>query len=419
MYMEPLLGAVATLLLAALFFSWRKCHALTLALITARQENVVLKSRLENEERRSSEKLALYTQTQSDMQQAFKALSSDAMKETQRVFFDLAKSTFETYQCGIEKEMHHKHVALQELVRPLKESLDKVENNIQSLEKSRVAAYAGVTEQLKALAASHLQLQHETGHLAKAMRAPSARGRWGELHLKRVVELAGMLEHCDFFQQVSGSHEELRVRPDLVVKLPNSRHIVVDAKAPLHAYLEAIDHPSEEQKAAKLKEYARNVRKHLADLGEKSYWECFQPAPEFVVLFLPGDAFFHAALEHDPTLIEHGVNKNVLFATPSTLIALLKAVACGWQEERMARHAEEARALGRTLYDRLVVMSEHFAKLKRSLDSSVEAYNKTAASFEGRVLGAARRFQELGVADSKEIPELELIEKQTRSVGIN
>lgn len=375
-----------------------------------------LEVRLEEEKKNQAEKLSLLLKAEESIKASFKAISSDALQETQRSFFDVAKATFDKYSNHMREEWQQKNVAINDVVKPLKESLEKVDNKVQELEKARLTAYASVFEQLKSLTNTQMQLHGETNKLVRALRAPTVRGQWGELQLKRVVEMAGMVQYCDFTEQQSFSVEEGRIRPDLLVRLPNERMIVIDAKAPLQAYLEAVDEHDEEKRLSKLKEHAKHVKKHLSDLSEKAYWERIQPTPEFVVLFLPGEAFFSAALDSDPTLIEYGVDKKVLLATPTTLIALLKAVASGWREQVVHEHARAICELGKSLHERLATMSEHFMRLKKSLDGSVDAYNKAVGSFESRVLTAARRFEEIGVSSSTEIPELQLCEKITRTL---
>lgn len=370
-----------------------------------------LSARLEEEKRLASEKMAMLTEGQEELKVAFKAISTDAIRESQRTFFDAAKLSFEKYVGS----MQQKELSVQDIVKPLYESLQKVDGKIHELEKARESAYVGITEQLRSLASTHLHLQNETTKLVKALHVPTVRGKWGELQLKRVVEMAGMVAYCDFFEQQHLSAHEGRMRPDLIVRLPNSRSIIVDAKTPLQAYLEATEASTEEIRSQKLKEHARHLRSHLCSLGEKAYWEHFQPTPEFVILFLPAESFFSAALEYDPSLIEYGVERQVLLATPTTLIALLRSVAYGWKEVTVAEHAQAICEQGKMLYDRLNTMAEHFIRLKKSLNGSVEAYNKTVASFESRVLPAARRFHEMGAADSVEIPILEPIEAAIRT----
>jgi DNA recombination protein RmuC len=336
----------------------------------------------------AAEKLALLDNAQKQLADAFNALSADALRKNNQSFLELAKEALGTFQETAKGDLEKRQQAINEVVNPVKESLAKVDAQIHELEKTRVGAYESLQAQVRSLLETQQHLRTETGNLVKALRAPNVRGRWGEVQLRRVVEMAGMVDHCDFTTQSSVNLEDGgMLRPDMVVKLPEGKMIVVDAKTPVSAYLDALDAPDDITRAEQLTRHAAHVRAHIDALSRKAYWDQFHDiAPEFVVLFLPGEMFFSAALERDPLLIEYGADKRVILATPTTLIALLKAIFFGWRQQKLTANAMEISKLGRTLYERLSTMGGHIGKLGKNLGTSVESYNQAVASLETRVM---------------------------------
>ena len=384
-----------------------------------REDNADLKAQLEGERRAAQERSDSFKQAADELSEKFKALSRDALKDNNQSFLDLARATLEQFQTSAKGDLELRQRAIDQLVKPLKESLEKVDGKIGEMEKARAGAYSELREQVRALATSQLQLQSETGNLVKALRTPHIRGRWGEIQLRRVVELSGMLQYCDFTEQETVTGEDGRIRPDLIVRLPGNRTIVVDAKVPFDAFYESISTTDDGVRVERLKDHARLVRAHIGQLSRKSYWEAVQPTPEFVLLFLPGENFYSAALEHDPKLIEDGVNQGVIIATPTTLIALLKAVSYGWRQEQMAANAQEVSKLGKDLYDRLRKFTEYFSDIGKNLDRALESYNKGVGSLEARVLVTARKFKERGAIGGEEIEVLEPIDKSSRALTLD
>lgn len=374
-----------------------------------------LMTRLDEAEKAQADKLKTLEEAQARLGESFRATAAEALAANNQNFLELAKTALEKAQVSGDGDLELRKQELTQWVLPLKESLEKVDQRILDLEKERAAAYAGLTEQVKSLTETHTRLQAETSNLVRALRAPDVRGRWGEMQLRRVVEMAGMIEYCDFVEQESIDTEQGKLRPDLIVRLPNNRHVVVDAKVSLNSFLNSLDQNDEGARKAKVAEHAQQIRTHLAKLGSKAYWDQLATTPDFVVAFLPGEVFFSAALEADPELIEYGVENRVLLATPTTLIALLKAVAYGWRQESIARNAQEISELGKQLYGRLASLTGYFEELRKSLERSVSAYNRAAGNLETRVLVSARRFKELSAAAGDDLPAVEQVSNVPRS----
>ena len=399
----------------------RKSTRLTELLKNEGRRVTELETRLDAERKSAAEKQILVERAESRLSDTFKALSADALKGASEQFLHLAKSTLASQTEEAKGEIEKRKIAIETLVKPVADSLGKFELRIGEIEKIREGAYSELKEQVRALGEGQLGLQKETASLVKALRQPTGRGQWGEMQLRRVVELAGMQEHCDFTLQTTATTDEgKRLRPDLIVKLPGGKTIVVDSKTPMDAYLNALEASDEIERERFLSQHAQQVRTHIKQLSSKRYTEQFDDTPEFTVLFLPSESFFSAALNSDPGLIEGGVDEGVILATPTTLIALLKAVAYGWRQESLALNAKEISSLGRSMHERLGKLAEHFSKLGNSLTSAVEHYNKAIGSYETRVMSTARKFEELKAApEGSTLPEIESVEKATRPLLMN
>lgn len=353
--------------------------------------------------------------TEMKMMEAFKSLSFDITQKTNENFFNLAKTYFEKHDIGAQKELDERQKSIESALNPIRESLRQLSDHNREIEKQRSSAYGSLCKQVESLAQSENLLRNETYNLVKALKSPSIRGAWGQIHLRRVIELSGLLNHCDFFEQKTALNEEKAYRPDLVVKLPGGRQIIIDAKTPIDAYLESTESPDENIKNEKLKVHAKNLKAHIKELSNKEYWKHFSPTPEYVVLFLPAEAFFSSALQEDPTILEMGARENIIIATPTTLIAILRAIAYTWKQEILSRNTEEIIKLGKDLYERLNTMNGHWQKLGKNLSGSVEAFNQAIASYEARVLVSARKFNEMGLAKEDE-NLLEQITKTTKLI---
>jgi DNA recombination protein RmuC len=375
-----------------------------------------LEERLEREREASSEKIAVLEDAQKRLSDHFQQLSAEALKSNNEHFLALAQDKLGSFQREAGKDLESRQKAIDDLVAPIRESLGKVDEKLLAVEKERAGQYAALDRQLRLVTDSQERLRGETSNLVQALRAPTVRGRWGEIQLRRVVELAGMVDHCDFQEQTSQSTENGLQRPDLVVNLPGGKCLVVDAKVPLDAYLAAIETADEETRTRHMQAHARQVHEHMQKLAGKAYWRQFENTPDFVVMFLPGEVFYSAALEHDPALIERGFQKQVVLASPTTLISLMRAVHYGWSQERLAENARRISEEGRALYERVATLAGHFDKLGKSLGRSVDHFNAAVGSLDTRVVVSARRLKELGVSTKEALPEARPVEKLTRGL---
>ena len=355
--------------------------------------------------------MKLLEEARAALENSFKSLSADALKSNNQSFLDLARASLAEFQQAAKGDLEKRQIAIETLVGPVKASLDKVDEKIGALEKSREQAYGEIRQQFAQMSTTQAELREQTGNLVNALRQPHVRGRWGEIQLRRVVEMAGMMAHCDFVEQQTVESDDGRLRPDLIVRLPGNRQIVVDSKASIAAYMEAHEAPNDELRRAKIQLHAQQVRRHLDALAKKSYWEQFQPSPEVVVMFIPGEAFYSAALEADPTLLDYALSQRVIIASPATLMSVLSSASYGWRQESIAENARAISELGQELHARLATMADHIARVGKGLANATGAYNDAVASFETRVLSSARKFKGLGATSQEaEIIELRAVE---------
>ncbi len=379
------------------------------------EEKIRLQAELDNQQTLQQEQAKSFEAARNQLKESFGDLSAQALSQNNEQFLRLAQEQLKQLHLLAQGEMDKKEKSIENLVKPIQEALAKTEKQVQAMEKERQHAYGALHKHLESLVDTQQRLHGETRNLVQALRRPEVRGQWGEMTLRRLAELAGMVDHCDFQEQASVTDREGKTqRPDMLVKLPGNRLIVVDSKAPLDAYLSAIEAENEEEKQSQLQRHARQLREKMRELASKAYWQQFSDSPDFVVLFIPGDQFLSAALEHDRQLLEDALSNRVILATPTSLVALLRAVAFGWRQESLAENAEQIRNLAEELYGRMATFSDHLHKVGRNLDQSVNAYNQAVGSFSTRVLPGARKFTELGVSHKKEVAQPDPIERSPR-----
>jgi DNA recombination protein RmuC len=384
--------------------------------LVMRRKSKVLEAQLQGQEALQKERDVAFEAANAQLTKAFSELANQSLQANSENFLRLAEQNLGTQQEKAKRELSEREKAVEALVKPIRDALEASQKQIAELEKARSEAYGGIRTQLEVMQASQKSLAQETQNLVKALRRPEVRGRWGEITLRRLVELAGMVEHCDFQEQVHTTGEGQVIRPDMIVRMPDQRELVVDVKTPLDAYLQAVEAEDDAQRKLGLEGHAKNVRAHVRMLASKAYWDQFDESPEFVILFIPGDQFLSAALNEDPDLIEYALSRQIILATPTSFVALLKAVAYGWRQLALAENAQEIRQLAEDLYGRLATFVSHMNKVGRQLASSVENYNKAVGSLERSVLPGARKFVELGVHERKEIEKLETLDPVPRTM---
>ena len=408
-----LAGLLTGVLFGALFTQLRAMRRIE----ALRVELAAAQARLEASALQEADRLNLLAQSETRLRAAFDSLAGETLRSNSELFLRLAREALGRDQAIAQGALKERELAIAQLIEPLRVALERSEVQVQSLERERHEAFSALRTQLESLAGVQAQLQRETRNLVTALRRPEVRGRWGELTLRRLVELAGLTEHCDFTEQLQLVGDEGALRPDLVVHMPDARDLVIDVKTPLEAYLAALEAPTEEERTQALRRHAQQVETRVRELASKSYWSQFERSPEFAVLFLPGDQFLSAALAERPELLESALSQSVIIATPSTLIALLKAVAYGWRQSAVAHNAAQIRDLGQELYRRLSTFNGHLGRIGQRLATAVEAYNAAVGSLERGVLPQARRFGELGVTADEPLPTLEPIGQLVRSTG--
>ena len=382
-----------------------------------KEENASLKTTVEIERRAAGEKMAIIEGARTQLSETFTALSNQALRSSTEEFLKLAQENLKQFHIQAQGELDQKEKSIDNLLQPVKEALTRTDHHLRELEKDRKEAYGSLTKHLETMAQTQLLLQGETRNLVQALRRPEVRGQWGEITLKRLAELAGMVEYCDFYQQETTQGETGTLRPDMVVRMPDGREIVVDVKTPLDGYLSAVEAPDDGVRTWHLERHARKVRERVRELASRNYWAQFKHSPDFVVMFIPGDQFLSAALDIDRDLLEYALGQKVILATPTSFVALLRAVAYGWRQQSLAENAEKIRDVGEDLYQRLSNFTEHLAKLGKNLGSSLDHYNKAVGSFERQVIPGARKFTEMGITARKPLHELDQIETGVRQLG--
>ena len=413
-YVNVGLPALGIGLLLGLFVMW---------LIARSRRNTLLReladaeASLKNQEAIQTEREAAFELANAKLTQAFADISNRSLRANSDIFLKLAEQNLETRQAKVESDFEKREKAVEELVKPIQDALHASHKQISDLEKSRSEAYGGIKSQLEEMQLAQKSLTQETQNLVKALRRPEVRGRWGEITLRRLVELAGMVEHCDFYQQEHTSNGNSAIRPDMIIRMPGNREIVIDVKTPLDAYLSAVEATDEKYRAVFLRRHMMNVRQRVKELSAKTYWGQFEKTPDFVILFIPGDQFLSAALDQDHNLLEYAMVQKVILSTPTSLVALLRAIAYGWRQELLTENAEKIRVLGEEMYQRLATFSEHLSKVGRSLDSSITHYNRAVGSFQSNLMPGASKFAEMGIKARKEIETPEQTEKSARKIN--